>query len=147
MVNKNIPSEDDFKRASEYMKHIYRGLSQVEDNIILHFGSSESIMHRFGNDHFIKNEKNNSYGYVDNCIVFLSESEYEPIFGVIIFYTFNKYIDFCHNNGVSLKIRNAVFHELESFGRGKKENIKVNFEFDSYENVRKKYGSYFNRLR
>ncbi len=49
---------------------------------------------------------------------------------------------------MALKISKAVFSELEEFGRGGRNKIHVEFEFDSYENVERNYdGDYYSRLR
>jgi hypothetical protein len=45
------------------------------------------------------------------------------------------------------EVRDAVFDELEKVGRGDRGTIKVDFEFDSHENVEENFdGNYYNRL-
>ena len=65
-----------------------------------------------------------------------------------VFYKKDNDIQVCRDNGVSQKVEDFVYVELEKHGRGKKENIKASFEFDSDENVAANYeGDYFLRLR
>ena len=45
-------------------------------------------------------------------------------------------------------MRDFICAKLEEFGRGKRGELNVQFEFDSFENVKKNFeGSYFLRMR
>jgi hypothetical protein len=51
-------------------------------------------------------------------------------------------------SGLASKIKEAVYEEMEKVGRGPREAIRIDFEFDSHENVVRDYeGDYFLRLR
>jgi hypothetical protein len=51
-------------------------------------------------------------------------------------------------NGTNNEMRDFVYDKLEEFGRGKRDEITVSFEFDSFENVQRNFeGSYFLRMR
>jgi len=124
MNNKNIPSEEDFAKASTALKHRSRGLSQVREKILTRFQNS-SELHEF----------------------FILDSS-EQSFRAYIFFHSERQIEEAEKSGLTLKIRNAVFNELEKAGRGDRSMIKVNFELDSHENIKRKYdGNYYNRLR
>jgi hypothetical protein len=69
-------------------------------------------------------------------------------FGVAIFFKKDADIAECEDNGISKQMRDFIYKELEERGRGKRDEIEVAFEFDSFENVQKNFeGSYFLRLR
>ncbi|EDY16741.1 hypothetical protein CfE428DRAFT_5704 [Chthoniobacter flavus Ellin428] len=123
MKPENIPSEDDFARASAAIKRRSRGLSEVRAEILDHF--RDSPLREF---------------FILDC------SEYA--FRAYVFYKSQKDIPAAEAFGLSERIKNIVYQELGKAGRGKPEEIRVDFEFDSEENVKRNYeGDYYNRLR
>lgn len=120
----NIPSEEDFARAEAAMREKNKGLSETCDQI---------------KKRFKKNGVHEVYMFYDSDT---------NDFGAYIFYRWEHQIKEAEKSGLSSRIKNDVFEELEKAGRGSKEAIKVNFEIDSHENVEKNYeGDYYNRLR
>lgn len=98
-----------------------RGLDEVHD----------CIMERFREIHYIHvmPRSENSCGFI---IFYDTEERKKKATG---------------KSGLEQKIIAAVYEELKNVGRGGPDQIEVYFEFDSDENVKKNYGSYFNRLR
>lgn len=69
-------------------------------------------------------------------------------FAVFIFFNTEKQVNEIKLNDSFKTIEDFVYTELEKQGRGKREEINVNFEYDSHENVVKNYeGDYYLRLR
>jgi hypothetical protein len=124
MSNKNIPSDEEFAKASATLAKRSRGLSQVRDRILARFqGTGE--LHEF---------------FVLDCS--------ERSFRAFVFYRWERQIEEAERSGLEARIRNAVFNELENVGRGDRRAIQVDFEFDSHDNVERNYGgNYYNRLR
>lgn len=122
-MNQNIPSDEDFARASAVLKHRSRGLSEVSEKILARFKTGGEI-HEF----FI-----------------LDGSEHS--FGAYVFYPTDADIVKAAESGLESRIKDAVFEELENVGRGNRNTVEVEFEFDSHENVERNYeGDYYNRL-
>ncbi len=123
MRNKNIPSESDFARASLALKNRSRGLSEVRERMLNYFKESGAI-HEF---------------FILDCS--------ENSFRAYVFYPRDGQIKQAELSGLASEIRNAVFANLEAVGRGGCHELHVEFEFDSHENVERKYeGNYYNRL-
>ena len=124
MSNNSIPSEEDFKRANAADEFRHRGLSQVSEQILNRFKSSD----------------------VYEAFMFYSPAK--DIFGAYVFYRWDRQIEEAERSGLACQIKEAVYEELENVGRGNRSMIKVEFEFDSHENVERNYkGDYFDRLR
>ena len=122
-MTNNIPSEEDFARASSNMKQRSRGLSDVRERILDRFQRSGEL-HEF---------------FILDC----SDSS----FRAYVFYPQEKDIRQAESSGLEARIRDAVFNELENVGRGNRQSVEVEFELDSHENVERKFeGNYFNRL-
>ena len=69
-------------------------------------------------------------------------------FGVVVFFKTDADVAECEANGTSQEMRDFVYEKLEEFGKGKRVELDVQFEFDSWENVQKNFeGSYFLRMR
>ena len=69
-------------------------------------------------------------------------------FRAYIFFKKNRNIAECEANGTSQDMRDFVYDKLEEFGRGKRNETKIVFEFDSFENVQENFeGNYFLRMR
>lgn len=100
-----------------------QGLSEVRDNILARFrnvGLHEFIL--------LHSPKTNS-------------------FGAYVFYRSDEQISDAESSGLSLEIQNSVLDELENVGRGNRDKIQVNFEFDSHEGVERMHGGdYYARL-
>ena len=122
---KNIPSDEEFARADEYMEELDRNIDQVNESSLQYFNEICPIhSHNF---YLIAEEKTK--------------------FRAFIFYKNDQDIQANEDNGISKKIENFVYKELERQGRGKRGNITIVFEFDSDENVVAKFeGDYFLRL-
>lgn len=121
---KNVPSEEDFQRAELADRERQRGLSQIRD----------CILNRFS-----------KYG-VHEVFVFFSPQK--NTFGAYIFFQWNRQVEEAEESGLTSTIKEAIFDELDHAGRGIRNTIKVDFEFDSHENVEQNFdGDYYNRLR
>ena len=124
MSKNNIPSEEDFRRAEIADRERHRGLSEVRDY----------ILNRFSKD-----------GVHETFILFSPEKD---TFGAFVFYRWDRQIEEAEESGLASQIKDVVFDELENVGRGNRNTIRVDFEFDSHENVEQNYeGDYYNRLR
>lgn len=123
---KNIPSDEEFAKADEYMEELDRNINQVNENVLQYF--KELCPTHSHNFYLIAEE--------------------ETKFRAYVFYKNDQDIQMYKDNGVARKIEDFVYEELERQGRGKKEDIALAFEFDSDENVTVNYeGDYFLRLR
>ena len=119
-----IPSEEDFDRASKMMEKRFLNLEMVRENVKRQFGNGCRLF--------------------DFRILPQRENE----FRAYIFFNSDKDVEDCATNGIYERIQRSVFEELDRAGRGKKDEITVDFEIDSHENVNAKYqGNYFLRLR
>ena len=124
MNKKNIPSAREFAMASASLRNHSRGLSEIRENILNYF-KDEQFLHEF---------------FIWDCS--------DKSFVVYVFYHLNKQIQEAENNGLSTRIEEQVYEELDNAGRGKRESIRIKFEFDSHENVELNYGGdYYSRLR
>lgn len=124
MSSGNIPSDEDFARASQAMSENNRGLDKVHDRITKRF--KNTCLHEF----------------------FMFYSPKIGTFGAFVFFRSNEQIAAAEKSGLSSQIKQAVIEELENVGRGDKDTLKVDFEFDSHENVEANYeGDYYLRLR
>ena len=63
-------------------------------------------------------------------------------FSVYFFFWRTEHLMAAKNGGVFKKIMDAFYAEMDRMGRGRREDLEVHFEWDSDENVLKKYGSY-----
>jgi len=120
----NIPTAEDFERASRLMKERARNLDKVREAVFIRF-KAICPLHEF----YILDQRD-----VD--------------FRAYVFFEEEKDIEACESSGISEQIVDCVYAELERAGRGSRADIKVAFEFDSDENVVAHYeGNYFLRLR
>ncbi|TBW45607.1 hypothetical protein EZI54_23480 [Marinobacter halodurans] len=124
MSQNNIPSKENFLRAKAAMRKDDHGLSEVRERILAQLKSKG--LHEF-------------------MVLYSRKTD---TFGAYVFYEMDNQISEAAESGLSGEIKSLVIDELERVGRGSKESIKINFEFDSHENVLKNYeGDYYNRLR
>ena len=122
-MKENGPSKEDFERAEANLRMRERGLDKVRNRILDRFR-----------------------GTVHNIYVYYSFPR--ESFGAVIFYPLDCDIQRAHNSGLSDQIKDAVFEALEDFGRGRRDEIKVIFEFDSDENIVRNFGGdYTERFR
>lgn len=122
-MKNNIPSEEDFARASAAMKKRSRGLSDVRERMLNHFKSS-GMLHEF---------------FILDCS--------DRAFRAYVFYPKDKDITVAHKSGLEAEIKDAVYDALEKVGRGDRNTLEVVFEIDSHENVEREFeGNYYNRL-
>lgn len=123
MSQNNIPSKEDFARAKAAIRKSDRGLSEVRERILSRF---------------------NNKGVHE---IFLFYSPKTDTFGTYVFYSTERQIEEAAKTGLSDEVKNTVLEELEKVGRGCRGTIKVEFEFDSHENVERNYeGDYYKRL-
>jgi hypothetical protein len=119
-----IPSDEDLARASRKMKEQSRGLDQVRENFVQTFK--------------------------DRCRLyrFTIMPQGDNAFLTIVFFEKDKDLEACKKNGLDVEMMDCIYEELERAGRGTRSEITVRFEWDSDENVERKYhGNYFDRLR
>lgn len=123
---KNIPSDEEFAKADEYMEKLDSNIKKVNENSLQYFNKICPI---HSHDFYLIAEENTK-------------------FRAYIFYKNDKDIQANEDNGVSKKIEKFVYKELERQGRGQKGQLSVVFEFDSDENVNSNYdGDYYLRMR
>ena len=121
---KNIPSDEEFDRASKKMERLSRNLDLVREKVLQHF-RRRSPLHDF----YILDQRD-----VD--------------FRAYVFFEKDKDIELCKCNGITQEIIDCIYAELVNAGRGNKGEIKVAFEFDSHENVTANFeGNYLLRIR
>ena len=119
----SIPTEADFKRAKRRMRERFRGVDEVSQSVVSAF-ETRVPLHYF----YLMPQRNDFRAYV--------------------FYNTDEEVRRFEALGLNQEIRDFVYTELERVGRGARDQIHVEFEFDSYENVEAKYeGDYFLRLR
>ena len=119
-----VPSEEDLARAKRKMAERDRNLSQVCENV---------------KDQFV-----NSCPLHNLYVLWQRDVD----FRAYVFFRKDNDIECCRSNGTTIAIENAVYAELERFGRGKRGDIVVDFQYDSDENVVNRYGGdYLLRLR
>ena len=120
----SIPSEEEFARAKRLMEEDSRGLDEICSELTKLY-RKEKWFYR---------------------VYILPQTDVN--FRVYMFFKHNSDVDSCKVNGVTKAIEDAVYEKLERYGRGKRVEITVAFEWDSNENVRNNFeGNYFLRLR
>jgi hypothetical protein len=149
----NIPSEEDFKRAHRYVQECNRNLDRVHDRVIRRL-KKMCPLHDFWI--FYQGERDVAFWA---CIFFKKEHDLQAYFnkGGLQEASDRVFLSLQHEpeavrvtqvSGVIQEIVDLVYAELERFGRGKRGEITVAFEFDSDENVQANFkGDYFLRLR
>lgn len=124
MNHNSIPSEEDFARAKAAMRSNDRGLSEVRDDILSRYKAKG--LHEF--------------------LILYSPST--CTFGAYVFYRWARQIKELEEAGLSAEIRESVLNALTAVGRGNRDLLRVDFEFDSHENIEQNYeGDYYARLR
>jgi len=124
MTYNKIPSEEDFARADALELERDKGLSDVRDRLLEQFRDK---------------------GVHELFVFFSPDTE---TFGAYVFFLKNDQVEDAKKSGLSSQIEEAIRNELENVGRGDRDLLKLNVEFDSHENVEKNYGGdYFDRLR
>jgi len=82
---------------------------------------------------------------VHEAFVFYSPGK--DTFVVYVFYEVERQIAEAQRSGLEARIMDAVYEELEDVGRGRRDSLRVDFEFDSHESVERSYeGDYFLRI-
>ena len=124
MSKNNIPTEEEFARASAALERGSRGLSQIKENILCDYSQKYKLREFF---------------------IFDST---ETSFRAYIFFEKEKDVSTAKAKGLLDEIKSIVYAELESVERGTRDKLNLAFEFDSHENVENKFdGNYFDRLR
>lgn len=119
-----IPSEADFKRARMRARERSRGLDTA----------CEQVKQRFQ----ARCPLHNVYILPQRDVTFRA----------YVFYRRDTDIAECERSGVTQEIQDSVYAEIERVGRGHRDKITIDFEFDSDENVSANFeGDYFLRLR
>nr|VFK06722.1 MAG: hypothetical protein BECKLPF1236B_GA0070989_100216 [Candidatus Kentron sp. LPFa] len=122
-MSNNILSEEDFARARAAMRERDQGLSEVRTKILERF-QGEGLHEAF-----------------------ILYSPANVLFVAYLFYLCNDQIKKADESGLASRIKQAVIEELGCVGRGNRDTIKIDFEFDSHENVEANFeGNYYNRL-
>lgn len=120
----NIPSDEEFERASRLMQQKFNHLDQVVASVKKVFMDVCS-MHEF----FIL-------------------PQIDVDFRAYVFFEKDADITKCERDGTIQKIEEFVYSEIERAGKGRHGEISVAFEYDSHERVESKFeGDYFLRLR
>lgn len=120
---RKIPSADAIARARAKSAEEMRNVGKVSANVFLRFEKQCPI-----------------------CIVEIYPGE-SPNFRVFVFFKTNEDVEAAKRDGTCQQIIDFTYEEFERFGRGKRDEIDVIFEFDSEENVIKHYqGSYQARM-
>lgn len=120
----NIPNDDEFERASRLMEERSRNLDEIRDLLKQHFSKLCPLC-----DFYILPQR-------------------DVNFRAYVFFEKDSDIEKCKIEGIIQEIENFVFNELERFGRGSREEIAIDFELDSNENVKANFeGNYFLRMR
>lgn len=120
----NIPSDADFERAKRLARERSRNLDGVCDRVKEHFKGTAPL----------------------HNVYILPQRDVD--FRVYVFFRTDADIELCEVAGVSREIRDEVYAALERAGRGRRDDIKVAFEYDSDENVDRNFeGDYSLRLR
>jgi len=121
--NRSIPTDEDFARARVAMRRNDRGLGDVRERVL---------------------ERFRELG-VHEAFVFYSPGK--DTFVVYVFYEVERQIAEAQRSGLEARIMDAVYEELEDVGRGRRDSLRVDFEFDSHESVERSYeGDYFLRI-
>ena len=119
----NIPSDEDFKRASRLMKERSSKLDAVRDAVRSKFKLRGSL-----HDFFILDQMD-----VD--------------FRAYVFFQTNDALVASERNGLRDEIVDYVYSELARVGRGGRGKSRVAFEFDTDENVTANFGGdYYLRI-
>ncbi len=124
MTIKNIPSDEEFARASAKAQEDNKGLDIVR-NLVLNQFQDKGVHEAF--------------------ILF---SPSKKIFKVYIFYQNSIQIKEAENSGINLCIKRTICNSLKMIGRIDFNINNIEFVFDSHENVKDNYeGDYFLYLR
>lgn len=122
--NRTIPSNEEIARARAAMEECDRGLSEVRSSILKKF--YEEGLHE----------------------VFILYSPVNNLFVVHLFYDRADQVEAAEESGLASRIKSSIVEQLERHRREQKGSIKVEFDFDSHENVVNNFeGNYFLRLR
>jgi len=117
-----VPTEDEFVRASEALSKRSLGLSEIRDDVIQKF---QKDVHEF----FIFDISDKS-------------------FKAYVFLRWNWQLDKISKSGMASEIEKFVLQQLENRGRGNRDDLHLELEFDSHENVVANFGGdYYSRLR
>lgn len=118
------PSEEDFARAKRKMAERDRHLVDVSRNVMARFLTICPLYKVF------------------------TIWQRDVDFRAYVFFKKDADVVVAKRDGTTIAIEDAVYEELERFGRGKRGEIVVAFEYDSDENVDRIFnGDYLSRLR
>ena len=118
------PSEDDIARAKRKMAERDRYLAEVCEDVKSRFKDACPLQRVY--------------------VLWQRDVDFRSY----VFFTNTKDIEDCKRNGIVSAIEDAIYEELERYGKGKRGKIIVAFEWDSEENVNDNFdGDYLLRLR
>ena len=119
----NIPSEEEFAKASEALRNRSHGLSETRDEILKKFKD-------------------------ENIYEFFIFDVSKTSFKAYVFFRWDWQKKELSKTKLAVEIEDYIYRQLEHFGRGKRGGLQLEIEFDSHENVVLNYGGdYFSRLR
>jgi len=125
-----IPSNEDFERASKKHSLEYRGLESVCNRVKQHFEARCSFHDIFM---FVEKDEDSPQDW--------------PDFRAVVVFKHDSDVEHYLNDGLAQQVIDKTYEEIEKAGRGRRPDITIEFEFDSDENIKATYGSYSNRLR
>ena len=115
-----IPTDEEFERASRWMEEQHRGLEEARQNVLHRLRGTTPL---------------------DDLYLFV---EGEKKFRGIVCLTTHDEVTKCEMNGVARMITDCVREELERGGRGARDEITLAMEFDSDDKYK---GRFWRRLR
>ena len=119
-----IPSDEEFAAAKRKMAERSKNLDAASGRVVEAFRKQSAV----------------------SKVFILPQRDVD--FRVYVFFSNDSDLDSGIRSGACEKISDFVYEELERQGRGSRSTIRIAFEFDSDENVRKNYeGDYYLRLR
>ena len=123
-VERKVPTKEEFDRANKETASLFDGLGDV----------SRSFMAKFS--------------VVEQLDRFEILPQVDPDFRAYIFFKTDADVRNVEATVLLSEMRDFIFTELERVGRGNREDISVDFEIDSLENVKRNFGgNYFLRMR
>lgn len=121
--DKNIPAEEDFARASKALSHRSRGLSEIRGEIL------------------------NKFKDKDVYEFFIFDTS-EKSFKAYVFFRWDWQRTELSKSKLTMELEKNIYRLLEDSGRGSKDELQIEIEFDSHENVELNYaGDYYSRMR
>lgn len=123
MTTKKTSLKERLLQASRLLAHRARGLNEISETLAERY--KERSVHR----------------------IWLTDSS-ETAFAATVFYESDNDIKEAAASGLSSEIVNALYEQLEEKGRGTRNQIALDVDFDSHESVMREYnGNYLLRFK